>query len=150
LADAIGGAEVDTDEEEDMDEDLKKRKDKARIDYAKALHVPDGGYDEEEDCLNAEDESYREALESMGKESDKKRELYLSGEPVDDEDDDEYTFSSPIESLDVTQFFIDMFQSISARDPQMVSSLQENLDQEDKDRLTELIKKAAEKRAITE
>jgi hypothetical protein len=26
--------------------------------------VPDGGYDEEEDCLNAEDESYRQVLYS--------------------------------------------------------------------------------------
>ena len=36
--------------------------------YAKALYVPEGGYDEEEDCVNAEDESYREALETMEKE----------------------------------------------------------------------------------
>ena len=30
--------------------------------------MPDGGYDENEDCINAEDESYREALEVMEKE----------------------------------------------------------------------------------
>ena len=32
------------------------------------MYVCKGGYDEEEDCVNAEDESYREALESMEKE----------------------------------------------------------------------------------
>lgn len=45
-----------------------KKKKASSIDYAKALHVPDGGYDEDEDCINAEDESYREALEVMEKE----------------------------------------------------------------------------------
>jgi len=56
-------------EEEDNQVSVSKGNKKGTgIDYAKALHVPDGGYDEDEDCINAEDESYREALEVMEKE----------------------------------------------------------------------------------
>eukprot|EP01036_Dinobryon_divergens_P033075 gene33075-42787_t len=58
------------DEKEDGGGQVSKGGSKGQqgADYAKALYVPEGGYDEEEDCVNAEDESYREALETMEKE----------------------------------------------------------------------------------
>ena len=65
--------------------------------------MPDGGYGEEEDCLNAEDESYRQALEQMGKD-DVKRAKYSGGEFEGDSDDDsmeDLSFTSPIENMNV-------------------------------------------------
>ena len=65
--------------------------------------MPDGGYGEEEDCLNAEDESYRQALAQMSKD-DVKLAKYSGGEFEGDSDDDsmeDLSFTSPIENLNV-------------------------------------------------
>ncbi len=130
------GINVDDDDEGEDDEEDAKRLTK----HAKALHVPDGGYDEDEDCLNAEDETYREALESMDKEERVKRELYLAGEPVDDEDDDDFIFTSPVENMDVTRFFLDTLSAVTQRgDGGMLATLQSMLDADDTERLKELV-----------
>ena len=65
--------------------------------------MPDCGYVEKEDCLNAEDESYRQALEQMSKD-DVKRAKYSGGESEGDSDNDnmeDLSFTSPIENMNV-------------------------------------------------
>jgi hypothetical protein len=113
-----------------------------------SLNVPEGGYDEDEDCINAEDETYREAIQKLDKDERVKRQLYIDGEPVDDDDDDDdtsYEFTSPIENLDVLGFFIGSMRSFEARDGHSLLRLQESLDQEDTLRLKELLKAHAER-----
>lgn len=100
---------------------------------AAALHVPDGGYDEDEDCLNAEDEEYRKAIEKMTKEERVKRQLFIDGELVDGEEDeeDDMQFTSPIENMDMNKYFIESMTSLSARNPHLAASLQSTLSPEE-------------------
>jgi len=130
------GIEVDADEDDfDEADDVK-----AAVSRAKKLYVPDGGYNEDEDCLNAEDEDYRQMLEQMGSEEKGKKDLYMSGEPVDDEDEDEdFAYTSPIESYPLPQMFYDAFSALATRDADFVISLRNQLQSEDAKRLEELI-----------
>lgn len=138
------GIEIDDDSDEE-DEDDKDPK-KAAQRRAKALFVPEGGYDEEEDCLNAEDESYRQALEDMAKEEGKK---YSGGELLDDDESmEDFSFTSPIENMNVVQHFLDTMAALQLRDGgALTTSLQAGLGEEDKQRLIELIAAAQEKAA---
>lgn len=132
------------DEIRDEDEDGPKAFDdtdakQAAINRAKKLYVPEDGYGEDEDCLNAEDEDYREMLENCDKEDRVKRELYRAGEPVDDdEDDDDFEYTSEIENFDVTKIFFEAVTALGAQDAQLVANLQGSLDSEDQQRLQEL------------
>ena len=128
--------------EEDDDEFVFHEKGNSKWKHAlKTLEVPDGGYDEDEDCVNAEDETYREALEKLDKEERVKRQLYIDGELVDDDDDDDggFDFTSPIETIDVLVCFVDAMSSLSATDAGRVNALQGCLDDEDTQRLRELL-----------
>lgn len=140
---------VDDSDNEDSDEDDKDPK-KAAARRAKALFVPDGGYGEEEDCLNAEDESYRQALEQMGKD-DVKRAKYSGGEFEGDSDDDsmeDLSFTSPIENMNVVQHFLDTMNMLQLRDGgALTTSLQAGLGEEDRGRLQQLIATAQERAA---
>jgi hypothetical protein len=70
-------ADEDDDDEEDEQPDLNAIKKLGKLD------VPDGGYDEDEDCVNVEDESYREYLNSLTSMGDKaKHMLFQNGELV--------------------------------------------------------------------
>eukprot|EP01039_Chlorochromonas_danica_P004922 gene4922-5403_t len=112
------------------------------------LYVPDGGYDEDEDCLNAEDEDYREMLENLDKEERVKRELYIAGEAVDDEDDEEaYSFTSPIEHMDMTGYFFQSMEVFMHKEPTLFASLRAGLSAEDQQRLDDLYKHAQQKKA---
>lgn len=124
------GAEPDDDD--DADPAL------AAANRAKKLYVPDGGYNEDEDCLNAEDEEYRQMLESMDNEEKAKRELYLAGEPVDDEDEDDFAYTSPIENFQITKMFFDELNVWLSRDPAFVTALKAQLNSEDTMRLEQL------------
>lgn len=130
------GHQVDDEDDEEFDETDDKA---AAINRAKALYVPDGGYGEDEDCVNAEDEEYREMLEQMDKEERVKRELYLAGEPVDDEEDEDFTYTSPIENFNMSQVFLEALQQIAARDGQLVNRLRGGLDGEDSARFEQII-----------
>lgn len=105
---------------------------------AKKLYVPDGGYNEDEDCLNAEDEEYRQMLESMDNEDKAKRQLYLAGEPVDDEDEDDFAYTSPIENFQIIRMFFDELNVWLSRDLGYVTSLKAQLNSEDTQRLEQL------------
>lgn len=137
------GIEIDDDsDDEEDDKDPKK----AAARRAKALYVPEGGYDEEEDCLNAEDETYRQALEDMAKEEGKK---YSGGELLDDDESmEDFSFTSPIENMNVVQHFLDTMAQLQLRDGgALTTSLQAGLGEEDKQRLIELIAAAQQKAA---
>ena len=167
------GIDVDDDEDEDDDdeEDSKDAK-KAFKRRAKKLHVPEGGYDEEEDCLNAEDEAYRTALEEIAKEAESSAvkkssgggsKRYLAGHAADDGDEDggeeddyldddgsedDFAFTSPIENMNVLQHFLDTMQQLQQRDGgALTASLQAGLGDEDKQRLQDLIAAAQQKAA---
>jgi len=127
------GLDVDEDEFDEADSKL------AALNRAKKLYVPDGGYDENEDCLNAEDEDYRQMLQEMDGEEKAKRELYLSGEPVDDEDENDFAYTSPIESFPITRMFVETFENLASQNPQFVTLLKNNLENEDASRLEELV-----------
>lgn len=138
---------IDLDEDDDGHFDDANAK-KAAINRAKMLYVPDGGYDEDEDCLNAEDEDYREMLENLDKEERVKRELYIAGEAVDDEDDDEaYSFTSPIEHMDMTGYFFQSMEVFMHKEPTLFASLRAGLSVEDQQRLDDLYKHAQQKKA---
>ncbi len=145
-----GDDEDDDEEDEDMDDADDDFDDSdavaAAARRAKALYVPDGGYDEDEDCVNAEDEEYRAALEEMDKEDRVKKELYRAGggddddEALDDEDEDEdYTYTSPIENLNMSQMFLTAMTALGQRDPAFVESLRGGLLPEDQARLEQIV-----------
>jgi len=145
------GIEVDDDDEdegEDDDENFDDSDPKAAAKRrAKALHVPEGGYDEDQDCLNAEDEAYREALEQMGRDQEEKAAKYAGGDLLmDDESMEDFTFTSPIENMNIVQHFLDTMNSLEAQGGgALTASLQASLDAEDKQRLQELIANAHER-----
>lgn len=115
---------------------------------SKRLEVPEGGYDENDDCINAEDEEYRQMLEDLDKEEKVKRQVFMSGEPINDEDDDDFIYTSPIENIRMAQYFINTLNAIGSQysDPQQSTSfmtyLQQNLTQEDHQRFNEIIQLA--------
>lgn len=129
------------------DDETEDDEDDEEDDGGGDLDVPEGGYDEDEDCLNAEDEAYRESLEAMSKEQRVKKQLYVAGEPVDDEDDDDFVYTSPIESLDVLSFFVASMQQAASIAPELVANLQSRLRPEDVARL-ETILETARQRAV--
>ncbi len=116
---------------------------------SKLLEVPDGGYNEDEDCLNAEDEEYRAVLESVTKEDKAKKIAFMSGEPVDDEEDDDFIYTSPVENLPMAQYFVQAVNSIGQRDPNLVNAiLQQSLTDEDRQRLNEIFQIAHEQQQL--
>lgn len=139
------GNDDNNDNAEDFDD--RDRKQAAR-NRAKKLYLPEGGYDEDEDCLNAEDEAYREALEKMGKDEEFKSTKYSGGDLLSDEEEedeeDNYIFTSPIENMNMIQHFLDAMKSIELRDGggALTASLQNGLDDQDKARLQELVNTA--------
>ena len=72
--DEDGMIDDDDEEEEDEDEDVMASSKKAKAKAGKSVSpheatplermaVPEGGYDEEEDCRNVEDEEYRQVID---------------------------------------------------------------------------------------
>lgn len=136
--------DIDIDDDEDFDDSNPKQ---AASNRSKALYVPDGGYDEDEDCVNAEDEEYRKVLEDMTKEEKVKQALKDSnGFLDDDEDEDAYSYTSSIELMDVTQRFFDFMHAFSSKEAALFGSLRAGLSAEDANQLEELYKAAQEKK----
>lgn len=72
----------DNDDNSDNNDDEDENLSAAEIKKLGKLNVPDGGYDENEDCINVEDESYREYVNNMTKDDKVKHILYRNGELV--------------------------------------------------------------------
>ena len=136
------------DYDDDMgdDEDGEGNGDHDKLGRIAALHIPDEGYDEDDDCENAEDEEYLKALAEI---DDKrlKRQIYRDGELVggdDDEsdDDDDYegaTYTSPVDNMDIGLHFKQILAAASQREPQVFVELKRSLNEEDKERLSALL-----------
>lgn len=127
-------------EDEDLGDNIGRKHNKSSAD-----DVPEGGFDEEEDCKNAEDEAYKIHLEKMEKRQRVKDELKRAGLDAadfddgdfDDDDEDELVFTSPIENMDLVLYFMDALHFANTREPEVIGSLQNSLDMEDKNRLQE-------------
>lgn len=141
--------EDDDDEGEDIDEDVDENEDvDDRFSAGKlaALEVPEGGYDEEDDCLNVEDEEYLQAVHEMSKVERVRRQLYIDGEPVDDEDeDDNVDYTSPLDKVDMFQQFAQTLHAAGQREPELMQRVQQRMSKEDKKMLSDLMKIASER-----
>lgn len=140
----------DADEEEDEEEETagKGADDKKKMGRLAALNIPDEGYDEDEDCVNAEDEEYLKALAELDNKN-LKRTVYRDGARVyegepdsDDDDDDDYegaTYTSPVDAMDIVGHFKQALNAASAREPTVFVQLQQSLGDEDKERLRSVL-----------
>mmetsp|Transcript_3899 Transcript_3899/g.4034 ORF Transcript_3899/g.4034 Transcript_3899/m.4034 type:complete len:868 (+) Transcript_3899:3-2606(+) len=138
----------DSDDNDDLESDDDAEDKEVTVKKNAKLDVPDGGYNEDEDCINAEDEEYRAVLERM--DGDQVKHIkFVDGEPVDDEEDDneDYIYTSPIDILDVSSYFLNIMSAASIREPQLINSLQIGLNDEDKVRLKEIVSKVEERRS---
>ena len=99
------------------------------------LDVPEGGYGEDEDCVDAEDESYRQYLEQIEAGGGVKtfRGGVLLGEDDGEEDDGTGTvdFTSKVDKLDVFGYFVTKMNEINGSDTRFFESLQHSLQEED-------------------
>lgn len=108
----------------------------------RGVAVPEGGFDEDDDCINDEDEEYLQTLEKLNTERVKKELAHASGDddPLDDDDDDqELAFSSPLELSDLVLYFLDAMNVAHQREPEVVAALRNQLDQTDTARLQSFI-----------
>jgi hypothetical protein len=137
--------EDEDEDDEDFDENDPSQAHKNRN---SKLHVPEGGYDENDDCINCEDEEYRQVLEDLNEEDKVKRQKFMAGEPVDDEEDDDFIYTSPIENIPMSTFFVGVMTELSTRDQQQNSNfidfLKRNLNAEDHERLNNIVQMANE------
>ena len=143
--------EMDDDEEEDEEEEegaASSSKGGVKMSRLAALNIPDEGYDEDEDCVNAEDEEYLKMLAEVDAKGDgARRRIYRNGELVggeldSDDDDDDFEgpqFTSPVDAMDIFDHFKRTILAASAREPQLFLQLQESLVEEDKERLRKFL-----------
>lgn len=107
------------------------------------LTVPDDGYDEDEDCIDVQAEEYRNILEAAETSDTVKRQLFAHGEYVPEDDDDEEEeddddFVSPIDTIDVGLCLCQNLLLMEQREPQLMMTLRNDLNEEDKTRLATL------------
>jgi len=97
------------------------------------LEVPEGGFGEDEDCVNVEDEEYRANLERIEKEERVKKEIrraaglpdhdYEDDYEDDDDDDDELIFVTNIDNMDCVAYFLEAINSLNAKEPQLLGAI---------------------------
>jgi hypothetical protein len=146
------GDDEDGEEEEDEDEDESPHRLQGQRSIRSQLAVPEGGFTEDEDVINAEDESYRTYLEKLekkqqsekqGQEQDgKQRKIYRDGvamfdesEVEDEEDDDEFDFTLPTDNVDILLDIMQTIQQQQTANPQAIQQLLAALQAEDTQRL---------------
>jgi hypothetical protein len=139
--------DMDGDDDDDDDDDAtvsdEDEDDESPASFAKG--IPDGGYGEDEDCVNAEDESYLKHLAKLEKKQQEKRvkeELRRAGEIIDDDDedvDDELIFTTSVDGMDCVAYFLGAMDAVNKRDPHIAATLMANLSAEDKSRVQEFI-----------
>ena len=108
---------------------------------AHVLDMPEDGYDEDEDCINAEDEEYLIAMADFAKEGRKKYDEF-----GDDDMDENEEVVTPLDTMDMVLLFCETMQGAHARDPQLFEMLQGNLDEADQKRLQDIFASAEEHR----
>jgi hypothetical protein len=140
--DEEGGEEEDEDEQEEDEEENIARTRSALKKYSKHA-IPDDGFDEDEDCLNAEDETYLEAVEELNMLDRVKKELKGEDEFEDEDEDDVDDFTSPLDNMDMLSHFCEVMNTAHAQNPQFIAQLQANLEPDDQTRLQEIIGVAA-------
>lgn len=155
--DEEGGDDDDEEEDEDGDDDEDDEEDeeeeeederpiggakvsKNTLRKLRALDVPEDGYDEDEDCVNAEDEEYLIAMAELSKRGNKYDEY------GDDDLDETEEVVTPLDTMDMVILFCDTMNVAHARDPALFEVLQGNLDEEDQNRLQGIIETAEERR----
>lgn len=122
------------------------------------LQVPDGGFDEDEDCINVEDEEYLATLEQVAGVEGAKRSVYRNGELVgsattgtenndddgggedeeeydNDEEDEMYEVTLPVETMDMSLFLVQCLTTLGMNNPSLAVTLQQSLSAEDAARL---------------
>ena len=153
------------DDDEDDDEDGQQGNVVSSSAAAVALEglaVPEGGYDENEDCVNAEDEQYRKHLEKVAASEGQNgvsRRVYRNGELVegeededddedyDDDDDENYAVTLPTDAMDISEFFVASMTQLAARDGGLVSRLQASLTPVQSERMMQVIQAVETKKA---
>jgi hypothetical protein len=130
------------DEDDDNEENIARTR-SALKKFAKHA-IPDEGFDEDEDCLNAEDETYLEAVEELNMLDRVKKEMKGDEDFEDDEDDEDVDdFTSPLDNTDMLSQFCDTMNRVHAQNPEYIAQLQANLEPDDQTRLQEIIGVAA-------
>lgn len=131
----------DEDDDEDDDADMDTIKKLGKLD------VPDGGFDEDEDCVNVEDESYRDYLNSLTSMGDKaKHMIYQNGELMDgyeDDEDEALEYTGGFENVNIVKYFIKAMQTADAKDNTTMSALRTQLTPEDQQQLQAYIVEAS-------
>jgi hypothetical protein len=146
---SAGEDDEDGEDDDDEDEDEQPR---GRGSRRAALEIPEDGYDEDEDCVNAEDEDYLKMLDEIDAGKAKSR-VYrdgelVGGEPDTDSDDDDggwgddyegANFTSPVDAMDLYGLFRSTVTSAFLREPQVFAQLESSLDAEDKARFAQFM-----------
>ena len=136
--------EEEEEEAEDEDEEEEEEDDDEGSARAAAIRaqIPEGGYDEDEDAVNAEDETYLRVLNDHAAGSGS----FLDGDPLEDDDED-YSFTSPVDTTDVLIFFVDALESISVNDAGLMAALQAELSPLEQQALQEYVSISAQRKA---
>lgn len=138
------GDEEDDDDDEEEDEHDRPvggaKVSKNTLRNLKALDVPEDGYDEDEDCVNAEDEEYLIAMAELAKQGNKYDQY------GDDDLDETEEVATPLDTMDMVLLFSDTMNAAHARDPALFEVLQSNLDEEDQARLQGILENVNERR----
>jgi hypothetical protein len=134
---AAAGTDDEEDDDEEEEDDDAIEEDDGDSDFVTQKEMPEGGFDEDEDVINAEDEAYKQALEKIEKRKRVKDELrradpnFVDDDDEGDDEEDEMVFTTPVETIDCVVYFIDALTALNARDAQLVSSLRSQLGSDD-------------------
>lgn len=136
----------DDDDEDDDDEDDGEDDNEdnhGRNGSRVKAQIPEDGYEDHEDCPNAEDVEYMATLLELSKEEGMR---YIDGDPVDDEDECPEVVSF-LDQADVLGLFLSAMNDVGRLNPSLMASLQSTCPAEDSAKLADLIAKHAVKQA---
>jgi hypothetical protein len=126
--DIVGDKSINTDRNNYQTNDVMRK--------AAALQIPEGGYEEDEDVVNAEDEEYLQYINELRNTNND--DMY-----DDDDDDDAYDYTSPTDTIDILKYFLQCMNSSSQKNPEVVLALQNNLKDDVKSSLNNLVQNAS-------
>ena len=100
--------------------------------------IPGDGYDENEDCYQAEDQSFYDFVDDMEHKYGGSRKVYSGGELIfGDEDEDEIgdqnaifaDLNTPIDEIHVPKYFFDALSMLQTENPDIFQYLMQSLDE---------------------